>query len=212
MLPKKQESIPSTASSPSNAQPIAKPSGSNTTEKLPLPRLSPPVDSSRNLSLQSSSKNQTTRFQSTSAPRITKHGLRSTADKNPANVHRTPSTVQSVGPAVAISNPGAGVASQVFRTTVDVTSAVSTVANSTSDELSRTPDIVEDMFDNVDEGSVLNKEEFSHMGTENKSPPVIVTDNEGSKEQRSLTMEEQSFSNLGPSQDESHLPSPKRKG
>ncbi|KAL9969201.1 hypothetical protein ACROYT_G021390 [Oculina patagonica] len=211
MLPKNQESITKTASSPSTTQLSAKPSGSNKTEKLPLPRLSP-VQSSPDLLLQSSSKNQTRDLQSKRTNRLTQNRVQLTADKEPVSVYRTPSTAQSVGSAVAISSPGVRGESQVSRTPIDITSTDSTVANITSDELSRNTDIVEGMFDDVDDGTVFNNEEFDHTGTENKSPPVIVIDDERSQEKRLLTVEEHSLSQSQLNQNELQLRSPKRKG
>ena len=211
MLPKNQESITSTASNPSTTHLPVKPSGSYTTEKLPLPRLSP-VESSPKLLLHSSHEIQTVDLPSTKTNRVTQNGVQSSAGREPLNVHRTPSTVQSVGSAVAISSPCVGGESQVSRTSIDLTSTVSIVAKSTSDKLSRNADIVEGMFDGVDEGSVLNNEEMNHGGTETKSPPVIVIDDESNPEQRVLNVEEHSLSQSHHSQDELQLRSPKRKG
>lgn len=211
MLPKTQESLTSMTSGPSTTQlpTSTRPNGSNTTEKLPIPKLST-VKSSPDL-LQSSSKNHSPVLQFTSTSRVTQNGVQSTANKEPVNVHRTSSTVQSVGPAVAISSPCVGGGSQVARTSTDVTSTIFTIGNS-NDELSRNGDIVEGMFDGIDEGSVSNDQEFNNRRTENKSPPVIVIDDDRSNKQGVLTVEEHSLSHSYHNQSELQLRSPKRKG
>ena len=210
MLPKTQESLTSSTSSPSTIQLPARPSASSSMEKLPLPRLST-VKSSPDL-LQSSSKSHSPVLQIISASKVTQNGIQSTANKDPINVHKTSSTVQSIGSAVAISSPCVSGGHQVARTSIDVTSTVFTIGNSSNDELFRNGDIVEGMFDSIDEGSVSNDQEFNNRRTENKSPPVIVINDDRSQEQGVLTVEEHSLSHSHHNQSELQLRSPKRKG
>lgn len=212
MLPKTQESLTSTTSGPSTTQlpTSTRPNGSNTTEKLPIPRLST-VKSSPDL-LQSASKNHSPVLQFTSTSRVMQNGIQSTANKEPVNVHRTSSTAQSIGSAVAISSPCVSGGSQAAKTLIDVTPTIFTIGNSSNDELSRNGDIVEGMFDGIDEGSVSNDQVFNNRRTENKSPPVIVIDDDRSNKQEVLTVEEHSLSHSHHNQSELQLRSPKRKG
>ena len=189
-----------------------RPNVNNTTAKLPLPRLStvnsPPV------LLRSSNKNHSPVLQFTSNSRVALNGtcIQSTVSKEPLTVHRTPSTVQSIGSAMAIANPCVSGGSQLAKTSTDITTTVFSIGNS-NDEHSRNGNIVESMFDGMDHGIVLNDQEFRDRRTEHKSPPVIVIeDNERIKEQGVLTVEEHSPSHSHQIQSELHLRSPKRKG
>lgn len=203
MLPRTQDSFTSPTLSPSTAQLPMRPDVNNTTEKLPLPRLSNfklPPDL-----LKSSSKNPSPVLQFSSTGRVALNGNQSTANKEPVNVHRTPRTVQSIGSAVAITSPCVSAGSHAAKTSTDVTSTVFSIGNSNG-ELSRNGDIVEGIFNGMDDGSVFIDQECSNSRTENKTPPVIVIDsNERIKEQGLLSHSQQSQSEL-------HLRSPKRKG
>ena len=187
-----------------------RPNVNNTTHKLLLPRLST-VKSPPDL-LKSSSKSHSPVLQFTSTSRVALNGIQSPANKEPVNVHRTPNTVQSVGSAAAITSSCVSEGSQVAKTSIHLTSPVFTIGNS-NNELSRNGDIVEGMFDGMDDGSVFDDQEFSDRRTENKSPPVIVIDNnERIKEQGVLIAEGHSQSHSHQNQSELHLRSPKRKG
>ena len=208
MLPRTQESLASRTPSPSATQHATRTNVNNTTEKLPLPRLST-INSAPDL-LKPSKYSPVLPFTSTS--RVVPNGIQSIVGKEPVNLHRTPSTVQSIGSAVAITSPCVSGGHQVAKTSTDVTTTIFTIGNS-NNELSRNGDIVEGIFDGMDDGSAFNDQEFSDMRTENKSPPVIVIDdNERVKEQGVLTVEEHSLSHSHQNQSELHLRSPKRKG
>lgn len=189
-----------------------RPNVNNTTGKLPLPRLLT-VKSTPDL-LKSSNKNHSPALQFTSPSMVVLNGtcIQSTASKEPLNVHRTPSTVQSIGSAMAVSSPCVIGGSQVAKTSIDVTSTVFSIGNC-NDEHSRNGDIAESMFDGMDDGRVLNYQELSDKRTEHKSPPVIVIDDsERTKEQEVLPVGEHSLSHSHQNQSELHLRSPKRKG
>lgn len=211
MLPRTQESLTTTTSSPSTTQHPMRPNENNTSEKLPLPRLltvnSPPV------LLKSSNKNHSPVLQFTGTGRVVLNGIQSTANKEPVNVHRPPSTVQPIEPAVAMSTPCVSGGSHAAKTSIDVTSTFFGIGNS-NDVLSRNGhDIVEGMFDGMDDQSVFNDQVFSDRRTENKSPPVIVIDdNERIEEQGVVTVGEHSLPHCHQNQSEVHLRSPKRKG
>ena len=211
MLPKTQESLTTTTSSPSTTQHPMRPNENHTSEKLPLPRLltvnSPPV------LLKSSSKNHSAVLQFTSTGRVVLNGIQSTANKEPVNVHRPSSSVQPIEPAVAMSAPCVSGGSHAAKTSIDVTSTFFGIGNS-NDVLCRNgDDIVEGMFDGMDDQSVFNDQVFSDRRTENKSPPVIVIDdNERIEEQGVVTVGEHSLPHCHQNQSEVHLRSPKRKG
>ena len=207
MLPRTQESLTTTTSSPSTSQHPMRPNANNTTEKLPLPRLLT-VNSPPDL-LKSSRKNHSPVLQFTSTSRVALNGIQLTANKEPINVHRTPSTVQSIESPVVMPSQCASGGSHTAKTSTDITFGISNSAN----ELSRNGDIVEGMFDGMDDGSVFNDQVFSDRRTENKSPPVIVIDDsERIEEQGVVTVGEHSLPHCHQNQSEVHLRSPKRKG
>lgn len=208
MLPRTQESpTTTTIPSPSTIQHPITPNANNTTEKLPLPRLLT-VNSPPDL-LKSSSKNHSPALQFTNTSRVVLNGIQSTANRESVNVHRTPSTVQSIDSAVVMPSPCVSGGSHAAKTSIDVTFGI----GNSNNELSRNGDIVEGMFDGVDDRSMFDDQVFSDRRTDSKSPPVIVIDDsERIEEQGVVTVEEHSLPYCHQNQSEVHLRSPKRKG
>lgn len=100
------------------------------------------------------------------------------------------------------------------RTLINVTPTQSPITIRVSDELAKSDNVVQDLFDDVVAGDSSEGTEFDQQRTESTAPPVIVVDEDMDKDQTTVNSDEDSLTHThhNLSHDELHLRSPKRKG
>lgn len=214
-LNKKHEKTTAATTKPSSILGSSSPSlpESSATEKVPLPRL-PTVGPSQNLS--SSKNNQATNPHSSTADKRALNCVQSAVSKG-VDISQTSSSTQAVGVPVATSTscmPCTRNVALVTGTpsTPSITSSAGNSNSLPSNEQSSHADAMEGMFDVLDDGASFNDGDFGHSHPSAETTPVIVIDDENSKDQPVITVEEHSLHHSNLSQNELQLRSPKRKG
>ena len=125
-----------------------------------------------------------------------------------------PRALTPVGSPVTVTSQCIGGNVEPARTVINVTPTQSPITIRVSDELAKSDNVVQDLFDDVVAGDSSGGTEFDQQRTESTAPPVIVVDEDMDKDQTTVNIDEDSLAHThhNLSHDELHLRSPKRKG